>query len=38
VEGSVRLDEHVLPAGVAQHVFVTAADGALQPLEAAARP
>ena len=37
VEGSVRLDEHVLPAGVAQHVFVTAADGALPPLEAAAR-
>jgi DtxR family Mn-dependent transcriptional regulator len=36
VEGSVRLDEHVLPAGVAQHVFVTAADGALHPLEAAA--
>ena len=37
VEGSVRLDEHVLPAGVAQHVFVTAADDALPPLEAAAR-
>jgi DtxR family Mn-dependent transcriptional regulator len=37
VEGSVRLDEHVLPAGVAQHVFVTAADGALSPLETAAR-
>jgi DtxR family Mn-dependent transcriptional regulator len=36
VEGSVRLDEHVLPAGVAQHVFVTATDGALPPLEAAA--
>jgi DtxR family Mn-dependent transcriptional regulator len=35
VEGSVRLDEHVLPAGVAQHVFVTAADAALSPLEAA---
>jgi DtxR family Mn-dependent transcriptional regulator len=38
VEGSVRLDEHVLPAGVAQHVFVTATDAALSPLEAAARP
>jgi DtxR family Mn-dependent transcriptional regulator len=37
VEGSVRLDEHVLPAGVAQHVFVTATDAALSPLETAAR-
>jgi DtxR family Mn-dependent transcriptional regulator len=37
VEGSVRLGEHVLPAGVAQHVFVTATDAALPPLEAAAR-
>jgi DtxR family Mn-dependent transcriptional regulator len=37
VEGSVRLDEHVLPPGVAQHVFVTVADGALTPQEAAAR-
>jgi DtxR family Mn-dependent transcriptional regulator len=37
VEGSVRLDEHVLPAGVAQHVFVTAADASRSPLETAAR-
>jgi len=37
VEGSVHLDEHVLPAGVAQHVFVTAADGALTVREVAAR-
>jgi DtxR family Mn-dependent transcriptional regulator len=37
VEGSVHLDGHVLPPGVAQHVFVTAGDGALTPLEAAAR-
>jgi DtxR family Mn-dependent transcriptional regulator len=38
VEGSVRLDEHVLPVGVAQHVFVTARDAARLPLEAAGRP
>ena len=37
VEGSVSLDEHALPAGVAQHVFVTAADGALTAREVAAR-
>ena len=40
VEGSVRLDGHVLPAGVAQHVFVTpadAADAGRPSLEAAAR-
>ena len=37
VEGSVRLGGQVLPAGVAQHVFVTAADAAAAPLEAAAR-
>jgi DtxR family transcriptional regulator, Mn-dependent transcriptional regulator len=37
VEGAVRLDGHVLPDGVAEHVFVTAAAAAATPLEAAAR-
>jgi DtxR family Mn-dependent transcriptional regulator len=35
VEGSVSLDGQMLPAGVAHHVFVTAADEHLTPLEAA---
>jgi DtxR family Mn-dependent transcriptional regulator len=35
VEGSVSLDGQPLPAGVAHHVFVTAADERLTPLEAA---
>ena len=35
VEGSVSLDGQVLPPGVAQHVFVTALDEELTPLEAA---
>jgi len=34
-EGSVSLDGRVLPAGVAQHVFVSAVDEELTPLEAA---
>ena len=36
VEGSVSLDGQPLPAGVAQHVFVSAVDEELTPLEAAA--
>ncbi|UOY02017.1 metal-dependent transcriptional regulator [Blastococcus sp. PRF04-17] len=36
VEGTVSLDGRPLPAGVAAHVFVTAADEDLTPLEAAA--
>jgi DtxR family transcriptional regulator, Mn-dependent transcriptional regulator len=35
VEGSVSLDGQVLPPGVAQHVFVSALDEELRPLEAA---
>jgi DtxR family transcriptional regulator, Mn-dependent transcriptional regulator len=35
VEGSVSLDGQVLPPGVAQHVFVSALDEELTPLEAA---
>jgi DtxR family Mn-dependent transcriptional regulator len=35
VEGSVSLDGQALPAGVAQHVFVSALDEELTPLEAA---
>jgi DtxR family transcriptional regulator, Mn-dependent transcriptional regulator len=35
VEGSVSLDGYVLPAGVAQHMFVSAVDAELSPLEAA---
>ena len=35
VEGSVSLDGYVLPAGVAQHMFVSAVDEELTPLEAA---
>lgn len=35
VEGSVSLDGQVLPVGVAQHVFVSAVDEDLSPLEAA---
>jgi DtxR family Mn-dependent transcriptional regulator len=34
-EGSVSLDGRVLPAGVAQHLFVSALDEELTPLEAA---
>ena len=37
VDGSVTLDGHELPPGVAQHVFVTAEDDALPAVEAAAR-
>jgi DtxR family Mn-dependent transcriptional regulator len=33
--GSVTLDGHELPAGVAQHLFVTAEDEVLTPVEAA---
>ncbi|MGY1826404.1 MULTISPECIES: metal-dependent transcriptional regulator [unclassified Blastococcus] len=35
VEGSVSLDGYVLPMGVAQHMFVSATDEELTPLEAA---
>jgi DtxR family Mn-dependent transcriptional regulator len=35
VEGSVSLDGQVLPAGVAHHLFVSAVDEELTPLEAA---
>ena len=35
--GTVSLDGNVLPAGVAQHVFVSALDEELTPLEAAPR-
>jgi DtxR family Mn-dependent transcriptional regulator len=35
VDGEVTLDGHDLPPGVAQHLFVTAEDEALTPLEAA---
>jgi DtxR family Mn-dependent transcriptional regulator len=35
VEGSVSLDGRLLPAGVAHHVFVSAVDEKLTPLEAA---
>ena len=35
VEGSVSLDGKVLPTGVAQHLFVSALDEDLSPLEAA---
>ena len=38
VGSSVTLDGRVLPDGVADHVFVSAVDGAHPPLEAAARP
>jgi DtxR family Mn-dependent transcriptional regulator len=34
-EGSVSLDGQVLPVGVAHHVFVSAVDEELTPLEAA---
>ena len=37
VEGSVSLDGQPLPAGVAQHLFVSAVDEELTPLEAAPR-
>lgn len=37
VEGSVALDDYVLPVGVAQHMFVSAEDEDLTPLEAAPR-
>jgi DtxR family Mn-dependent transcriptional regulator len=35
VEGSVSLDDNVLPIGVAPHLFVSAVDEELTPLEAA---
>src|SRR4029453_2335918 len=35
VEGSVALDAQVLPVGVAHHLFVSAVDDRLTPLEAA---
>jgi DtxR family Mn-dependent transcriptional regulator len=35
VEGTVTLDGQPLPAGVAQHLFVSAVDEDLTPLEAA---
>lgn len=35
VDDSVSLDDQVLPAGVAQHLFVSAEDEDLSPLEAA---
>jgi DtxR family transcriptional regulator, Mn-dependent transcriptional regulator len=35
LEGSVSLDGEVLPLNVAQHLFVTAVDEKLSPLEAA---
>jgi DtxR family Mn-dependent transcriptional regulator len=35
VDGSVSLDGEVLPLNVAQHLFVTAVDEKLSPLEAA---
>jgi DtxR family Mn-dependent transcriptional regulator len=35
--GSVSVDGEVLPAGVAQHVFVSAMDEELTPAEAAPR-
>jgi DtxR family Mn-dependent transcriptional regulator len=35
VDGSVSLDGAVLPAGVAQHLFVTVEDADRTPLEAA---
>ena len=35
VEGLVTLDGRTLPAGVAQHLFVSAVDEQLTPLEAA---
>ncbi len=35
VEGSVTLDGRRLPTGVAQHLFVSATDEQLTPLEAA---
>lgn len=35
VDGSVSLDDYALPAGVAQHMFVSAVDEELTPLEAA---
>jgi DtxR family transcriptional regulator, Mn-dependent transcriptional regulator len=35
VEGSVSLDGEVLPLGVAHHLFVSAVDEELSPLEAA---
>jgi DtxR family Mn-dependent transcriptional regulator len=37
VDGSVTLDGRALPPGVAQHLFVTAEDEELTPLEAAPR-
>ena len=37
VDDSVTLDGHELPAGVAEHLFVTAEDEALTPAEAAPR-
>jgi DtxR family Mn-dependent transcriptional regulator len=38
VDGVITLDGRVLPAGVADHVFVSAVDGATPRLAAAARP
>jgi DtxR family Mn-dependent transcriptional regulator len=35
VEGSVALDDRVLPVGVAHHLFVSVVDDKLTPLEAA---
>ena len=35
IEGSVSLDGRVLPVGVAEHVFVSAVDEQLSPLEVA---
>ena len=35
VEGSIALDDQVLPVGVAHHLFVSAVDDKLTPLEAA---
>ena len=35
VEGSIALDDRVLPLGVADHLFVSAVDDKLSPLEAA---
>ncbi|WRL62034.1 hypothetical protein U6N30_18410 [Blastococcus brunescens] len=35
VDGSVALDDQLLPVGVAQHLFVSAVDEKLSPLEAA---
>ena len=35
LDGSVSLDGYVLPSGVAPHMFVSAVDEELTPLEAA---